>query len=117
MVTDLLNRAVGRKIITWDDVCRWDARLSDYTGLPISEETAWEVFEIVHEALSERDLKLFGAVQMGTEHEQVFLVEPTDESDLKEAFVAGHEAGVETASTDTFDIPVESKYENWMAGE
>jgi len=30
------------------------------------------------------------------------------------AFKAGHTAGIETCGTDTFDIPVESKYERWM---
>ena len=80
-----------------------------------SNPTAAEVAGVLLAGLTHETLSPDATVRLA--QQVVRLIHEERETSNLLAFTAGHTAGIETCSTDTFDIPVESKYEGWMADD
>ena len=80
-----------------------------------SNPTSLEVAEHLLAKLLRAPIRREEAVQLA--QQVVRLIYEEKETSNLLVFKAGHTAGIETCSTGTFDIPVESKYEGWMADD
>ena len=80
-----------------------------------SNPTAAEVAGVLLAGLTHETLSPDATVRLA--QKVVRLIHEERETSNLRVFKAGHTAGIETCSTDTFDIPVESKYEGWMADD
>ena len=80
-----------------------------------SNPTAAEVAGVLLAGLTHETLSPDATVRLA--QQVVRLIHEERETSNLLVFKAGHTAGIETCSTGTFDIPVESKYEGWMADD
>ena len=80
-----------------------------------SKPTASEVAGVLLAGLTHETLSPDATVRLA--QKVVRLIHEERETSNLLVFKAGHTAGIETCSTGTFDIPVESKYEGWMADD
>lgn len=80
-----------------------------------SNPTSLEVAQHLLDKLLRSPMHREEAVQLA--QQAVRLIYEEKEASNLLVFKAGHTAGIQTCSTGTFDIPVESKYEGWMAND